>query len=116
MKPKALFLITSDPRHSPRPAEAIRIAAGVAAWRQVEITLYLHEAAARALVESADRLGEEENFAHYLPLLARSGQPILLQQHLPEAWRPLETDLRFECIDEHQLARLALDSDYVVRF
>jgi len=32
--PKTLVMIETDPRTSPRPAEAIRIAAGIGAWKK----------------------------------------------------------------------------------
>ena len=36
MKPFVLFVVTSDPRNTPRPVEALRIAVGTAAWRRVD--------------------------------------------------------------------------------
>jgi hypothetical protein len=49
MKPSALFIIRGDPRVSHRPAEAIRIAAGVGTWKKTDITVYLHGPAVLAL-------------------------------------------------------------------
>ena len=40
MKPRVLFIVTGDPRTSPRPAEAVRIAAGVVAWKRADIAVY----------------------------------------------------------------------------
>lgn len=116
MKPKALFLITSDPARSSRPAEAIRIAAGIGAWGQVEVTLYLAEAATRALDQCTGLLGEAGNFTQFLPLLAAPGRPVFLQSELSEGWNTTGTPLQFECLNAQQLARLALGCDYVLRF
>ena len=58
MKPRVLFLIDSDPRRSPRPAEAVSIAAGVGVWQEVAVTVCLRGPAARALDESVDDLME----------------------------------------------------------
>jgi len=66
---KALFVIVSDPRTSHRPAEAVRIAAGVAAWKKVDVSLYLHGDAARILDESAGDFVDEEHIERYLPML-----------------------------------------------
>jgi hypothetical protein len=68
---KALFVITSDPRTSHRPAEAVRIAAGVGAWKKVAVSLYLHGAAARILDEATGDFVDEEHIARYLPMLER---------------------------------------------
>jgi len=66
---KALFVIASDPRKSPRPAEAVRIAAGVAAWKKVEVSLYLHGEAARMLEDATGDFVDEEHIERYLPTL-----------------------------------------------
>src|SRR3989442_14212090 len=80
MLPGILFIINSDPRTSPRPAEAVRIAAGVSAWRKVAVTVYLSGAAVLALSEFPDDLAEGENFGRYLPLLKESGGAICAQR------------------------------------
>ncbi|HKQ38652.1 MAG TPA: hypothetical protein VJ063_11280 [Verrucomicrobiae bacterium] len=66
---KALFVIASDPRTSPRPAEAVRIAAGVATWKKVDVSLYLHGEAARILDDAAGEFVDEEHIERYLPMI-----------------------------------------------
>ena len=66
---KALFVIVSDPRTSHRPAEAIRIAAGVGAWKKVDVSLYLHGEAVRILDDATGDFVDEEQFTRYLPML-----------------------------------------------
>jgi sulfur relay (sulfurtransferase) DsrF/TusC family protein len=66
---KALFVIVSDPRKSHRPAEAIRIAAGVAAWKKVDVSVYLYGDAARILDDTTGDFVDEEHFTRYLPML-----------------------------------------------
>src|SRR6266496_3663752 len=116
MKPRVLFAVTSDPRTSPRPAEAVRIAAGVGAWEKVAVTLYLHDAAVLALGESAEELVDGENFIRYLPLVTEWGRPIYVERGAPSltelghAWVP------FESIAQRRLAELAASSRYVLRF
>jgi hypothetical protein len=68
---KALFVIASDPRTSHRPAEAVRIAAGVAAWKKVDASLYLHGEAARLLDEAPGDFMDEEHIERYLPMIDR---------------------------------------------
>jgi hypothetical protein len=66
---KALFVIVSDPRTSHRPAEAIRIAAGVGAWKKVDVSVYLCGEAARILDDTPGDFVDEEHFTRYLPML-----------------------------------------------
>ena len=68
---KALFVIASDPRTSHRPAEAVRIAAGVGAWKKIDVSLYLHGEAMRILDEAAGDFVDEEHVERYLPLVDR---------------------------------------------
>ena len=68
---KVLFVIASDPRTSHRPAEAVRIAAGVDAWKKVDVSLYLHAEAARILDQAAGDFVDEEHIERYLPMLDR---------------------------------------------
>jgi hypothetical protein len=111
-----LFLITSDPRISHRPAEAIRIAAGVGVWKRSGITVYLRAAAVLALSEGTERLVDEENFTRYLPLVGDFGGPIYVQRGAPLLPKPGETPFNIEELDDGQLARLAANSTYVLRF
>ena len=116
MQPGALFIITSDPRVSPRPAEAIRIAAGVAAWRQVEVTVCLRDAAVLALGEFAGELVDGGNFTNYLPLLAEAGRPVYVQPSSPLLPAPGDAPVKFEEISDDRLAALAARSHCVLRF
>ena len=61
MKPRLLLIVTTDPRISPRPAEAVRIAAGVGAWQKIDVTLYLRDAA--VLADAVPNSGSE-SIAH----------------------------------------------------
>ncbi len=116
MKPRALFIVATDPRTSPRPAEAVRIAAGVGAWEKVEVTLYLRGDALRALDEFADELVDGENFVRYLPLLTAGGRTILAQRGGAAAAGLSEPSLKCEEIDDAQLAARAAQSQFVLRF
>lgn len=113
---KALFIVNSDPRSSPRPAEAIRVAAGLGVWQKVEVTLVLCESAALALREFPDELVDEDNFTRYLPIIGEWGRPVLVETGAPFLADLGEPPVRFERINVTQLASLAAAADYVLRF
>lgn len=88
---KALFVIASDPRTSHRPAEAVRIVAGVGAWKKVDVSLYLHGEAARILDETAGDFVDEEHFERYLPTVDRKNIYVkdfarIAQEHSVVTW------------------------------
>src|ERR1044072_276859 len=116
MKPSALFIVTGDPRTSPKPAEAIRIAAGVGTWKKADISVYLRGPAVLALSEFTDELVDEDNFSRYFPIVGEFGRPIYVQRGAELLGEIGESPLKFEEIDDTQLVQLAADSDYVLRF
>jgi hypothetical protein len=116
MKPRVLFIVTGDPRTSPRPAEAVRIAAGVGAWKKTDIAVYLRDAAVLALGEATGRLTEEEDYARYWPILAESSQPIYVQKNAAALRELGQAAAPFREISDGQLAELAAAQTYVIRF
>ena len=116
MNSSALFVITTDPRISGRPAEAVRIAAGVGVWKKVEVALYLRGAAALLLGEDTADLIDEENYTRYLPVLAESGHPVYVQKGAPELARLGHASLPFAEITDAQLAELAASRNCLLRF
>ena len=116
MKPSIIFIITSDPRNSPRPAEAIRIAAGVGVWQKSEVSVYLRGAAVLVLNEEVDELKDEESFTRYLPVIAEFDKPIYVQQSAPLLQEIGRASLSCEEIDDQKLAALTANSTYVVRW
>jgi len=116
MNSQALFVIESDPRRSGRPAEAVRIAAGVGAWRKVEVAVYLRGTAVLVLGEEAEALIDGENYAQYLPVLGESGQPVYVQKGASALGQLGEAALPFEEISDEQLASMAAACGSVLRF
>ncbi len=114
--PSVLFIVTGDPRTSPRPAEAIRIAAGVGAWKKADITVYLRDSAVLALSEFADEFVDEDNYTRYLPIVGEFGRPIYVQQNAKEIAELGESPLKFKEISDDELAAMAARNSYVVRF
>ena len=116
MNTRALFIIGTDPRTNPRPAEAVRIAAGVGAWQKVSITVYLHAAAVLALSEFPDELADGIHFSRYLPLLAEAGGLFCVQRGEPLLREIGEASVPFREIDVRELAVLASEQDFLMRF
>ncbi|MCX8155779.1 MAG: DsrE family protein [Verrucomicrobiae bacterium] len=116
MKPSVLFIIKGDPRTSHRPAEAIRIAAGVGTWKKVDITVYLHGPAVLALGEFVDELVDEDNYTRYLPIIGEFGRPVYVQAGEPCLSEIEPATLPYEAIDDRRLAELAAAHSSVVYF
>ena len=115
MVPRVLFMVDSDPRTSGRPAEAVRIAAGVGVWRNVDVVLCLRGAAAAALDEFLDELVDHEVFERYLPVISEWGRPIYVSA--PQAFDAgTSPRCRVEAIEGAWLAELVRTSTYVLRF
>ncbi|MCI0537600.1 MAG: hypothetical protein L0Z50_20490 [Verrucomicrobiales bacterium] len=116
VNPSILFIITGDPRQSPRPAEAIRIAAGVGAWKKADVSVYLRDAAVLALSEYADDFVDEENYTRYFPIIGEFGRPIYVQRNAPLLAEIGQPSLRFTEITDDELASLTARHKYTARF
>ncbi|MEW6156726.1 MAG: hypothetical protein AB1813_04800 [Verrucomicrobiota bacterium] len=116
MNRKWLFIITSDPRQSGRTAEAIRIAAGVSAWKQVQVALYFHQTAALAVADAVDDLEDAELIERYLPMIIEHGGKIYVSPDpAARAERSVPSKQHVE-ITAKELALLAAQHDFVARF
>ena len=111
-----LFLIMTDPRTSGRPAEAVRIAAGVGVWKKVEVTVYLRDAAVLLLSEETDGLVDGENCGRYLPILRESGRPVYVEKGAPLLSGGAPATVPVKEISDMELAALAAARDHVLRF
>ena len=116
MKPRVLIVVDSDPRTSGRPAEAIRMAAGIGTWRKAEVLIYLRGAAILSLSEYSDEWIDEDNFTRYLPILQEWGRPVYVQEGASELALLGEPLTPFEEVSEAHWASLAAQSTYVLRF
>lgn len=116
MRPRLLIVVESDPRTSGRPAEAIRMAAGIGTWKKVEVDLYLRGAAILSLAEYSDEWIDEDNFGRYLPMLRESGRPVYVQAGAPELHDLGEPLAPYEELPDAAWARLAANSTQVLRF
>src|SRR5208282_739578 len=112
----ALFVITQDPRNSGRPAEAVRIAAGVGAWKKVEVAVYLRGAAVLVLGEDAETLPDGENYGQYLPILRESGRPVYVEKGAARLGELVHASVPYQEISDEQWAGMAAGFGCVLRF
>lgn len=116
MKPRVLLILTQDPRTSSRALEGIRLAAGVGTWQRLELRLYLDGPAVPVLDPEVEDLEESADYLRYLSVLGDLNPPI----HIPAgATAPtvlVEPRLSLQPTSVSQLAQLAANSDYILRF
>jgi hypothetical protein len=113
--PRTLVMIETDPRSSARPAEGIRIAAGIGAWRKTDVTLLLRGPAAYGLQEYPDELVDEDNFTRYLPLVAESPRPIYVEDSFTDLAALEGSAFRYEVVSAARVAELVASNDYLIR-
>jgi hypothetical protein len=113
--PRTLVIVETDPRTSARPAEGIRIAAGMGAWKKTDVTLVLRGPAGYSLLEYADDLVDEDNFVRYLPIVAESPRPIYLEDSFTDLTALEGTAFRYELITPDRTAELVRSHDYLIR-
>ena len=116
MNPSLLIVITLDPRRSARPAEAVRIAAGVGTWKRVNIGLYLRDAAILILSEDAEEFVDGTHFRRYLPLIRDSGNGIYVQASSPFLDEIDPSVVPYQAVSTQELGILSAQNDYVVSF
>jgi hypothetical protein len=113
--PRTLVMIETDPRTSSRPAEGIRIAAGIGAWKKTDVTLLLRGPAGYSLQEYADELMDEDNFVRYLPLVAEADRPIYVEDSFTDLKALTGSAFRYEVISPERTAELIGANDYLIR-
>jgi len=110
-----LIKISSDPRKSPRPAEAVRIGAGVGAWNKVQVHLLLEGPAVHCLDEFADELNNGELFPQYLPAFLNHGGRIVVDDANP-ILNSIKPQIAFERLGANEIAQLTREVDHVMSF
>ena len=110
-----LIKIASDPRKSPRPAEAVRIGAGVGAWNKVKVHLFLEGLAVHCLDEFADELTNGELFTQYLPVILSHGGRILVDES-NATLHSIKAAITFEKLPLEEITQFAAKADHVMQF
>ena len=114
--PKTLVIIETDPRTSARPAEGVRIAAGIGAWKKTDVTLLLRgPVAGYSLQEYADELVDEDNFTRYLPIVVEGPRPIYLEDTFTDVAALEGSPWKYEIIPATKTAELIRGNDYLIR-
>ena len=109
--------VESDPRTSTRPAEAVRIGAGVGAWNKVKVHFVFAGPAVFCLDEFADELKEGELFTQYLPSIELHGGRIVVDGSNPALKGMKSTStLKFEALSPAEIERMQREADHVMRF
>ena len=113
--PRTLVMIETDPRTSARPAEGIRIAAGIGVWKKTDVTLLLRGPAAYSLQEYPDELVDEDNFVRYLPLVAEAPRPIYVEDSFGDLPALAGSAFQYEVISAARTAEMVAAHDYLIR-
>ena len=115
-KPVMLILIESDPRTSPRPAEAIRVAGGIGVWEQVKVNVVLRHVASHACAGSTAELTDGRLFKQFIPMVRESGGEVYVQAD-DETMQTIDGDtLMKRNIKDSRLIELTAEADYLLRF
>jgi hypothetical protein len=114
MQKRALIVVDSDPRRSHRPAEAVRLAAGLSGWMPERLAICLMGSAAGLLGDGADLLGEEDLQVSW-PVLRDAGTAVYTDFPPAPGTRPQFLGAVRE-IDAAGVARLAAGVDCLLRF
>ena len=85
-------------------------------WQKAEISVYLRDAAVLALTEFPDELVDEENYTRYLPIVGEFGHPVYVQGGAPLLEALGQPALKFQEINDAELAALAARHTYLARF
>ena len=112
-----LCVITSDPRTNGRPAEAIRIVAGLASWKELALSIYLAGPAALVLADQARDFVDGDSYARYLPLIGQAETPFWVDEE--NSWLAtvnLVEALPIQRITRGRLAEVCAQAKYLMRF
>ncbi len=115
-RPRTLVTITEDPRESHRPAEAIRIAAGIGGWNKTDVDLLLRGPAAQILSPYADEFVDGDNYHHYLPILRDWKRPVYLAPDAEDFAELKETEILHERCDDARVEALKKAAIFFIPF
>lgn len=111
-----LIIIRSDPRLNGRPAEAIRMAAGIAVWRKARVQVLLQGASAEVLGEFADELVQGDTITRFLPMLVESSGPVLVDAGLRQCDVAEPATVPSREVTAEEVATIASNCDVVFTY
>jgi hypothetical protein len=110
-----LVIVSTDPRVSPRPAEAVRIAAGVAVWGKVRLVVWLDGPAALGLEETRDDVCDGEILGRHLEVLQQAGGRVLVTRDNPHLPAIIHARVAYETVESEIVGDLVRQQDSVIR-
>jgi len=108
-----LIVIGSDPRTSPRPAEAVRVADGLSQSEELQVSLLIDGPAAAAFSASEREWVEGQLLLKHLMALRQRRIPLYLHDHGTPG---MVEHLPLESIDARQAAELRHATSVVIDF
>lgn len=114
MKRTILVLVSADPRKSGRPAEAVRVAAGLSGHERLAVTLCLCGQAEKMLGSDAEELVDGDGLAEFLGVLKESGGRVLVERGGSDASEAGASGAG--AVIRAELDRLIAGSERVLRF
>lgn len=115
MGSKIVFLIRSNPCESHRPAEAIRIAAGLGVGKN-PIKILLSGEAPRVLSSEEEDLIDIEIIEKFLPFVEEMGIPFYVERDSPGQTALKKSSYHFRMISTEELSELLAGGHCVVIF
>ena len=109
-------IIKEDPRESHRPAEAVRIAAGIGGWKKTDVDILLRGKASYILFPYADEFVDGENYEHYLPLIREWKRPVYLAADAEKFKELEESETIYEWCDKAREASLIQAASFQIPF
>jgi len=113
--PKIVFLIRSNPCESHRPAEAIRIAAGLGVGKN-PIKILLSGEAPRVLSSEEEDLIDIEIIEKFLPFVEEMGIPFYVDEDSPGQAALKKSPYHFLTISAEESSELLAGGHYVLVF
>lgn len=111
-----LFIVRGDPRTSPRPAEALRIVAGLCAVQQVSVRLVLMGPAVRLLSQETGELWEADQVERCRAMLVDSEPRVLIRNGSLQENGVGVSAVPCREVSNEALARISAESDSVALF
>ncbi len=96
---------------SARPAEAVRIASGIGAWKKTEVSYLLLGEAVRVIATDPFDFVDEDNFTRYLPMALEGKRPFYVDSAFAD-WSALDgTQYPFEKIVKEDIPAIMAGFD-----
>ena len=111
-----LIRISSDPRKSPRPAEAVRIGAGVGAWNKSQSpSPPRRPRLSSASMNSPTNSKAANSSPQYLPSILHHGGRIMVDQSTPTL-QSIKPAIPFEKLPAAEITAFTTSADHTMNF